>query len=389
MYSNNQEDLKRIVMVIVGSFPYGNMNTARIKNIANGLSSLGWNTAVANIFPNRFAAHRMKNLSQWNHTEVYRLHLFKTYQTNRLKRFIQMISGMINSLVLVSKLKKGNVVYFYNPTLLDTSWSMVLARVRGLKIVVDQTELYSIERFRILNKVSERITSSIADQIWALSSRIVAHFDKRSQKDVLRSKIMVDIDRFVIDQISEDCLLGYIGSFAEKDGIENMINGVSVAIKQMPRLKLRLIGYCENRERLEFLIAKYRLQDNVEILGQVEFQDIPRLLKECDSLVMNRTSSEFAETGYPIKLGEYFACERPVLMSDGKGFSEDFNHLEQAIKYKQDNAQALADAIIWRYENREEAEKIATTGFQYAKEHFDAQKNVSILSDSLIELCKE
>ena len=100
---------------------------------------------------------------------------------------------------------------------------------------------------------------------------------------------------------------------------------------------------------------------------------------------MNRNDSLFAQYGYPTKLGEYFACKRAVLMSDGPGFSEDYKDRVEAIKYKVNNPQALADAIIWRYENSAEAAAIAQRGSDYAKTYFSSE----VVSEIFMHTLKE
>ena len=66
----------------------------------------------------------------------------------------------------------------------------------------------------------------------------------------------------------------------------------------------------------------------VKLSGKVDYAEIPKLLLECDTFVMNGTYSKFSETAYPVKHGEYFACNRHVLISYGPRFSEDFAHLQ-------------------------------------------------------------
>jgi glycosyltransferase involved in cell wall biosynthesis len=120
-------------------------------------------------------------------------------------------------------------------------------------------------------------------------------------------------------------------------------------------------------------VASRNLADHVEVTGTVTFQDIPCLLKECDTLIMNRDSSAFSSFGYPIKLGEYFACSKPVLMSNGGGFSDDFEDGNQVFKYTVDSAESLSNTMLYRYDNAEESDAVAKRGYLFAKDHFDSR----------------
>ena len=89
---------------------------------------------------------------------------------------------------------------------------------------------------------------------------------------------------------------------------------------------------------------------------------------------MNRNDSKFAAFGYPIKLGEYFACKRTVVMSNGNGFSEDFEDGNQVYKFEVNSATSLANTIRQRYRNSGEADAVASRGYDYAKDFFDSRK---------------
>ena len=232
----------------------------------------------------------------------------------------------------------------------------------------------------------EYTTAKCSTFLLAISNNIAKHFNSFGTKNITHFPIMVDIKRFSVEVNAKYQILGYIGSFAPKDGIDLMLTALKESLETLPGLKLRLIGdHCEFPE-LNYMIDNLKLRDSVEVLGKVSYEQIPTYLKECDSLIMNRNSSKFSETGYPIKLGEYFACKRPVLMSDGPGFSEDFTHLKEAIKYTADDAQALADAIVFRYENEQLAQEIAQRGYDYALTHFDSKKQVKKLIKWIDEL---
>lgn len=157
----------------------------------------------------------------------------------------------------------------------------------------------------------------MANIILAISINIDQHFKNLGAKQILRFPIMVEVERFNIDVKARKQLIGYIGSFGPKDGIDFMLRGFKQAQIKIPNLKLRLIGCNLEFPHLKKLIIKLDLEKSIELIGKVDYEDIPRLLMECDTFIMNRTSSKYASFGYPIKLGEYFACNRPTLMSNG------------------------------------------------------------------------
>jgi glycosyltransferase involved in cell wall biosynthesis len=373
--------LKNISLLIDGDYPDGNKKNARIKAYHNGLVNFGWNCKIILISPTRFQREEKTKLDD----VIYLTGDFR-YRNNRIARYYQLIHGIFNSLVYITKLKKGEYVYFYNPTFFSSIYALILARIRGVKIVVDQTEIYSLNRYRFLNKIAEYISARMANIILAISINIDQHFKNLGAKQIFRFPIMVDVERFNIDVKPNKQLIGYIGSFGPKDGIDFMLRGFKQAQIKIPNLKLRLIGYNLEFIDLKKVIAEYDLENSVELTGKVEYEDIPRLLMECDTLIMNRTSSRYASFGYPIKLGEYFACKRPVLMSSGVGFSKDYEHLNEAIKYKIDDLKSFSEAILWRFNNNEKSTAIADNGYNYSCQNFDSFNQVKKLTTILENL---
>ena len=116
------------------------------------------------------------------------------------------------------------------------------------------------------------------------------------------------------------------------------------------------------------------------------YEDVSWLLLECDTLLMNRDESEFATFGYPIKLGEYFACVKPVLMSNGEGFAIEFEDKNEVYKYEVDDVDSLVEKIIYRYEHIGESDAVAKRGYQFALDHFDANKKGQFLTNILKDL---
>ena len=290
-------------------------------------------------------------------------------------RIIQIAIGHINSLgFILLNSKKYDVLYFYNPRLTDTLLAFKLATLLGRKSVVDQTELFSSKKGLKRHKWEELSVAKDSTILFVISKKLESHFANLGTVKMYLLPIMVNFERFAIERKEQTYLLGYIGSFAAKDGINTLLEAINISKKKLPKIKLRLIGYHPNNEIIERSIKKLGIEDNVEITGTVAYSEIPWLLKECDTLIMNRDASEFASFGYPIKLGEYFACRKTVLMSNTKGFSEDFEDGNQVYKYEVNDASSLANAISLRYKNQGEADAVAIRGYGYAKDFFDSKK---------------
>jgi glycosyltransferase involved in cell wall biosynthesis len=366
---------KKLALLFSGDFPEGNTKNARLKAIASSLSDQYWDSTFISVMPARFS----KNLSysqpkQWHGFTIKFSSVSRKYPPFFILRLFQVAVGHLGMIAFILfRSKKYDLLYFYNPRWTDTLPSLILSSWLGRKTVVDQTELFSTGKNKKIHLSEERLVSKHATKVLAISNGIQMHFQLSRKDKVEFFPILVDFNRFDRTTTEQQFLMGYIGSFAAKDGVYMLLDAISLLIPQLPQIKLRLIGHNPKLQELVAEVASRGLADYVEVTGTVTFQDIPCLLQECDTLIMNRDSSAFASFGYPIKLGEYFACKKPVLMSNGGGFSDDFEDRNQVYKYTVDSAESLSNTLLYRYDNVEESDAVAKRGYLFAKNHFDSR----------------
>jgi glycosyltransferase involved in cell wall biosynthesis len=365
----------KLALFFSGDFPEGNTKNARLKVLAIRLSEYKWDSTFISLMPARFS----KNISycqpkQWHGFNIKFSSISRKYPPFFILRLFQVLVGHFGMIAFILfRSKKYDLLYFYNPRWTDTLPSLILSSWLGRKTVVDQTELFSTGKNKKIHLSEERLVSKHATKVLAISKSIQKHFQSSRNDKVELFPILVDFNRFDIKQTEQQFLMGYIGSFAAKDGVHLLLDAISLLIPQLPQIKLRLIGHNPKLQELVEEVASRNLADHVEVTGTVTFQDIPCLLKECDTLIMNRDSSAFSSFGYPIKLGEYFACSKPVLMSNGGGFSDDFEDGNQVFKYTVDSAESLSNTMLYRYDNAEESDAVAKRGYLFAKDHFDSR----------------
>ena len=302
--------------------------------------------------------------------------------SNRFEKFLRVCFKTVSLSIKVLR-TKGNIIMFYNPRL-PISLIQRLAFLRNV-VIVDKTELFQHEKNTWYNRLGDKWAFKYATIPFAISDRLIEYGKQRTDKPIVKLPIVVDFDRFDYEVVPRTKLIGYVGTSAPKDGLNVVLKGFAKASMQDATLRIRLIGPKPTFFDFDKLVAELGIEDRIELIGSKSFEQIPQLLLECDTFIMNRDNSLFAQFGYPTKLGEYFACKRPVLMSNGPGFSEDFTDKVQAIMYEVNNPKALAGAILWRYHNPDEANKIANEGYSFAKQHFSSEVVTSILINTLKE----
>ena len=381
-----------IALIFSGDFPEGNTKNSRLKSLGLRAKEEGWNVKFVTLYPYQFSnSHGYDQMNEWNNIQVTQLSFGKKYFTTRLWRFFQVLTGIIAlPFYLIFNLRSFKFFYFYNPRFLDTMLGLLTLKLFDKTVIIDQTELYSSnpENKKRIHLIEEHIIAHKANVLFCISDKIFDHYRaiRDSQKVMYKLPIMVSLIRFKELVKEKPFLIGYVGSYAIKDGLDNLLKGFQLAKLKLPHLKLRLIGHNPISSELRNRCEELGLSEDVQITGTVRYNEIPRLLKECDSLIMNRNDSQFARYGYPVKLGEYFASNRTVLMSDIDGFSNDFENGNQAFLYTPDDPVSLSNSIRYRYKNKDEAHAVANRGYSHAQEYYDEKKVTSFFINTLKQI---
>jgi glycosyltransferase involved in cell wall biosynthesis len=102
----------------------------------------------------------------------------------------------------------------------------------------------------------------------------------------------------------------YAGTFADKDGVDDIIEGFLAFNNSYDNAELVLTG--KSSQQLLYQ-ERYRDKKNLVFRGFVEDNEFYSLLRDADVLCMCRNESGFANAGFPFKLGEYLATGNPVI----------------------------------------------------------------------------
>ncbi|MEQ1864589.1 MAG: TIGR04063 family PEP-CTERM/XrtA system glycosyltransferase [Micropepsaceae bacterium] len=167
----------------------------------------------------------------------------------------------------------------------------------------------------------------------------------------------VDLANFSAERVRDEALakklglndaivLGFIGSFYEYEGLDVLLNALPQALKQLPSLKLLLVGGGSHDAELKRLAAANNIENAVVFTGRVPFTDVERYYDFVDIFVYPRRKSRLTDMVTPIKPIEAMAKGRVVIASDCGGHREIVTHGRTGFLFAADDTQALTDAIV-------------------------------------------
>lgn len=162
----------------------------------------------------------------------------------------------------------------------------------------------------------------------------------------------------------------YIGTLAPWQGLEHLLEAFKRASKTCD-IRLTIMGKAR-KEQLKALIKnvrKLKISELVNFEEAVNHEDVPLILNRHHVGVapFMGTERNLKQGFCPIKLLEYMACGLAVITSDLPAVRELVEHEREAILYKPNNTNRLAEAIVHLAQDESLRLKLANAGLPKAK----------------------
>jgi len=128
-------------------------------------------------------------------------------------------------------------------------------------------------------------------------------------------------------------------------GLAEAVRAMKFVKERNPQVVLVLLGNGPAAQHLSELRAEHDLKDNILILSPVPYQEVPRYINLCDVGVMAYPDNDYWKVNNPIKLLEYLAMEKPIIVRDMVTFRSVMNAQEGAVFIADNDPRTIADAI--------------------------------------------
>lgn len=186
-------------------------------------------------------------------------------------------------------------------------------------------------------------------------------------------------------------LVIYVGGLSEERGILDAIKAVHRASAEQRRIKLLLIGSFMSKDFEETCVQYVglnELQDNVEFLGYMPHDDVPKYIKASDvGIALFHPTKRFMKTSYPIKLFEYMICGKPVIVSDFPAMKKVVDDAKCGIFVDPTNIDEISRTVLYAAGHPEELEAMGNRGKQAIKEKYNWLSMEKVLLDVYQKIC--
>ncbi len=181
--------------------------------------------------------------------------------------------------------------------------------------------------------------------------------------------------------------LGYSGAPYLKDGLYDLFKALSMLGKEKIYVTLLVIGDATFGKSLipalKVECQKLGIDTNVTFTGLVESLSVKKYLSECKVLAITRPSTIQTMAGFPTKLGEYYACRKPVLATNFGDMDKYFTDGQDILMAECGNPESIAKKILWMRQNPGEMDLISKRGYEKAYNLLEYKNSVLRMINSL------
>ncbi len=396
---------KKIVL-ITNNFPYGGASANLMRYFTLALATQ--NNDIEVIIPTgSYYGNKIDvNESRCGKIESvkYRHLGFIEHPKNYFGKFFDIILGLtLPFFFLLHKTIKNHldIIIVYNPYMISMISYLITKFILRKKLLVILPEFYEKPKSKFISLslikwyrfyISIKYLVRYADKFIVLSSYLQQYLNKRlkTSKEILIMPNLTDPKRFEINGIKpfrpNNITIGYIGNPTKKDGVLDLIKSFSILNTKYPDTHLLIIGDITNGNSIVPDLKKYALETGVNIdcitfTGLQSHMVIPQLLLSCQVLALTRPNGISAEAGFPTKLGEYFSCKKPVLITKVGDIPKYFKNEEQVILAEPENIESMVAGFEKIIKDKKLSEKLSLNGYNWMDENLNYIKQSKRISD--------
>jgi glycosyltransferase involved in cell wall biosynthesis len=164
---------------------------------------------------------------------------------------------------------------------------------------------------------------------------------------------------------------GMVGGGHPQIDIDSVLQAAALVSTRGVVLEIHLFVYGSRSREVERQVDAMGLGNIVKIFPPIDHYLVPKILsgfRICLAIYKKSVLEKHKSIEASMKLWEYWASQRPVIVTDLPGTYSYVHHLEQRfLAVPPEDPQALADAIETLYRNPELARTLAINGYLYVR----------------------
>ena len=390
--SRRRRDRKLRVILLSQYFPPEvGATQSRMQAFAEHLAAEGHSVTVICEFPNhphgvipKIYRGRLYQDDRSNPYRVLRVWVLASAEKTQLTRVQFYLSYMTLAAAIAPLAGPADVVFATSPPLFTGIAGAAIARLNRAPLVLDVRDLWpaaAVSLGQISNSVALRFSETVERWLYREAATVTTvtrpfcrHIDpyrRGGPRSVLIPNgtldlFFADADRSAREWLGvpeEDFLVTFAGMHGIAQGLPAVLDS---AADLNGNAHLAFVGDGPVKEQLVADAARRGLE-NVSFHGQVPLEQMPGIFAASDALLVPLSAHPIFSQFVPSKMIDAMAAERPVVLSATGESARILEHASAGIAVPPEDPAALARAIGWLDDHREEARAMGSRGRRFAR----------------------
>lgn len=306
--------------------------------------------------------------------------------------------------------KALNVIYHYDYPSIEDILFLKIAQILNFKIIYDiseNIEHYDQSRSSLRMKFKNYTSRKLLNQVYkngsicfAISTRLVDYFNKIKNKNIVIIHLPISVDVELVNNFKKKkksnsdhnrIHVFYGGTFGFKDGFEYLLKGFEMACEYNDTIDLILTGKIskEMEGKVQLLINYSKWKNRIFFLGYLSTSEYYSAMSNADILCMCRINNEYANFGFPFKLGEYLASGNSIIATNIGDVSQYLTNKVNALLIEAESEAKICESILTLAQDSKLRMKLGNAAYDTALKHFSSQKISKLLFENIQNLTNQ
>ena len=337
-----------------------------------------------------------------------------THQATRLMRLVSKLPEPFFELaelaynlvagwrVLAYLRKHEEVAFIYERYALFMFVPVLIARLRGLPVILEVNDSATVERVRPLFFAS--LAMALEGWVFRKASGLVFVSSVFRDRALARHSHMApaivtpnaaNIDKFSFTAADREAarakwgleghvVCGYLGAFVPWHAIDQFVYRIADSLAEAPHLKLLLVGDGATFAQVAAFVRQRGLEGHIVLSGRVSHDEVPGLLAAMDLAILP-SAGDYTS---PVKLFEFMACGVPPVAPDFSPIREVLVENETGWMFPAGDLENAAGAVLLRSRNTAELARVGAAARAYVAAERQWRNNIAQLVNFHLDLCK-
>ncbi len=187
-------------------------------------------------------------------------------------------------------------------------------------------------------------------------------------------------------RITKKFVIFYHGVFTASRGLKETIESLKILKIAGYDVVLFLLGAGPALSSLTEVIRENQLEDNVIVHSQVEYEKVPKFIQMADVCIVPLPDNPFWRSQSPLKLLEYLAMEKTVILTDIPAHKFVVGDSECGVYISSVTPREIARSLIYVLDNRDKLSEWGKSGRKIIYDRYTWKKVAEDLSNYLLSI---